>query len=223
MRSIKHVRDIILSRSLRSGDCFVWNGAVNAGGYGLLWLAPEISRFVHRLVWTAEYGPIPAGLVVCHACDNPPCVEIAHLWLGTPADNSYDRHAKGRTRVPRGESHGSTRISLTQAIQIRGSTEFVALRSRTPFWLADSASAARVCATCAKVSLGAGSSVQPRRGHAGHIAGLSNVDNDLPLCFARTGPRSRAGRILVPVRPAPRSCSPRTAVDAGLSRYRDPG
>lgn len=59
----------------------------------------------HRYAWTMANGPIPAGLVVCHACDNPPCINVEHLWLGTPSQNTLDRHAKGRDAT--GDRNGS--------------------------------------------------------------------------------------------------------------------
>lgn len=54
--------------------------------------------YEHRWVWEQVHGPIPEGMVVMHTCDNPPCVNIEHLRLGTHADNQHDKMAKGRYR-----------------------------------------------------------------------------------------------------------------------------
>jgi hypothetical protein len=51
----------------------------------------------HRVAWTLANGPIPAGMHVLHTCDNPPCCNPGHLWLGTQADNMADMARKGRT------------------------------------------------------------------------------------------------------------------------------
>ncbi len=56
--------------------------------------------YAHRWAWTEAYGSIPAGLCVCHACDNRACINVAHLFLGSPADNTRDMVAKGRARGP---------------------------------------------------------------------------------------------------------------------------
>jgi hypothetical protein len=72
----------------------------------------------HRVAWELTYGPIPAGLYVCHHCDNPPCCNPAHLFLATNAGNAQDMSRKGRAfaqrypeRATRGER--SARATLT--------------------------------------------------------------------------------------------------------------
>jgi hypothetical protein len=75
--------------------CLEWTGSRLPRGYGHLKAAGK-DRYAHRLTWELAHGPIPDGMYVCHTCDNPPCCEITHLWLGTPTDNAADRDAKGR-------------------------------------------------------------------------------------------------------------------------------
>lgn len=80
--------------------CWVWTGAVRYNGYGHIRIRTGISQAVwratHRIAWELTCGPIPEGLEVCHRCDNPLCVRLDHLFLGTHADNMTDCRAKGR-------------------------------------------------------------------------------------------------------------------------------
>lgn len=80
----------------KTGDCWVWTAATNPKGYGQFYV--EGMRLAHRVSWILAHGPIPDDLCVLHRCDHPPCVNPAHLFLGTYADNNHDRDAKGRQR-----------------------------------------------------------------------------------------------------------------------------
>lgn len=88
----------IAERSVRIGDCLVWTGAMTTDGYGRLKVNGRMER-THRAAWVAHHGPIPSETpLVLHRCDNPPCSEISHLFLGTTQDNVTDKMEKGRHR-----------------------------------------------------------------------------------------------------------------------------
>jgi hypothetical protein len=75
--------------------CWLWLGSVSSGGYGQLKIGGKLHR-AHRLAWIVFRGPIPAGMMVCHRCDVPLCVNPDHLFVGTARDNFRDCLAKGR-------------------------------------------------------------------------------------------------------------------------------
>lgn len=73
----------------------------------------------HRVAWESANGPIPGGLRVLHRCDNPPCCNPAHLFLGTAAENADDMVQKGRQHHPIGELHPSHKLTAQQVVAIR--------------------------------------------------------------------------------------------------------
>jgi len=83
--------------------CFEWTGSKEQHGYGRFW-SNERRKVVpaHHMAWRLEHGVFPPdGLFLCHRCDNPPCVNPAHLFVGTASDNMQDCVAKGRYQKKR--------------------------------------------------------------------------------------------------------------------------
>jgi hypothetical protein len=85
-------------------ECWEWRASTNSYGYGKFGIVGRVLG-AHRIAWELSHGPVPEGQCVLHRCDNPPCCNPAHLFLGTQADNMRDCKAKGRN--PHGERHGS--------------------------------------------------------------------------------------------------------------------
>lgn len=90
------------ARVEKTDDCWLWTGRQNAKGYGRVFTYSRRAgrtcreEMAHRVSYQLAYGPIPDGLLVCHRCDNPPCIRPNHLFVGTNLDNVYDARAKLR-------------------------------------------------------------------------------------------------------------------------------
>lgn len=98
----------------KGGDCWVWKRAIHTYGYGVFHLSKERGCALvsaHRYSWELAHGPIVDGLFVLHKCDNPPCVNPNHLFLGTQKINVRDAALKGRIHT--------TKLSKEKAEAIR--------------------------------------------------------------------------------------------------------
>jgi len=80
-------------------DCIEFDGPRNRDGYGQYGTEPHRGRLAHRIAWRETNGPIPEGMVVMHICDNPACINLDHLRLGTQGENIADRDRKRRRHV----------------------------------------------------------------------------------------------------------------------------
>lgn len=103
---------------LDSSGCLLWVSGKNDRGYGYLYINKK-QILAHRYVWQRYKGPIPKGIGVLHKCDTPACVNLDHLFLGTQADNNYDRERKGRGVYLKGEEHGRAKLTNNEVIEIR--------------------------------------------------------------------------------------------------------
>lgn len=101
---------------IKTPTCWLWGASLKPNGYGQFSIKRK-QRLSHRVAWELTHGPIPDGIMVCHSCDNPRCVNPDHLFLGTHSANMIDRAAKGRANLPRGQKHG---LSLHPERRVRG-------------------------------------------------------------------------------------------------------
>ena len=97
-------------------ECWEWTRERNWKGYGVMRSGKQF-RLAHRFAYEFAVGPIPAGMMVCHRCDNPACVRPGHLFLGTARDNYQDSKRKGRNL--HGETHPRSKLTAEQVSEIR--------------------------------------------------------------------------------------------------------
>lgn len=116
-------------------ECWAWTASTDEDGYGVVRFTvrgKDTPFRAHRISYFIATGIDPAENLVCHKCDNPPCCNPAHLFLGTHGDNARDRTGKRRgsigsnhyfhlrpESVPRGENHGMAKLTEAQVLEIR--------------------------------------------------------------------------------------------------------
>lgn len=98
-RSRRSVEDRFIEKIIKlPSGCWEWTGATVPFGYGVFQLGRGVGvTRSHRFAYELWVGPIPEGMFVCHTCDNPPCCNPEHLFLGSNGDNMKDMHAKNRS------------------------------------------------------------------------------------------------------------------------------
>jgi len=116
---------LLAHRSVTAGGCWEWTKGRSRNGYGVVSIGARQQRYAHRLAYALFVGPIPEEREVCHRCDNPPCFNAVHLFVGTHHDNMLDAAAKGIMRFPRATGLHANRcvLSIDQVHDIRSSRE----------------------------------------------------------------------------------------------------
>jgi hypothetical protein len=114
----RHTPESLLALGRRDGDCIVWTRGVTDCGYGRVEHEGR-SFIVSRLIYELLHGPVPAILHVCHRCDNPPCFNPDHLFVGTALDNIQDSIRKGRKNQVKGERVHTAKVTAEQVVEMR--------------------------------------------------------------------------------------------------------
>ncbi|QJY46670.1 HNH endonuclease [Pseudonocardia broussonetiae] len=110
----------LAAKSERRGECLIYAPNWKSADHRKLILASGRWVGAHVLAWElANERSVPSGLFVCHKCDTPPCIEPAHLFLGTPRDNNEDRDRKGRKVIVRGTKSSRWKLTEHQVQQVR--------------------------------------------------------------------------------------------------------
>lgn len=106
------------SKFVRTKGCWLWTASTDYDGYGYFQLNRKAEK-AHRVAYSLYVGIIPMGLIVCHSCHNPSCVNPEHLYIGSYSDNAIDRRSIGRdhnankTHCKRGHEYTEANTHVT--------------------------------------------------------------------------------------------------------------
>jgi len=118
-RARKSLAELFWARVCKvDGDgCWEWQGCVDENGYATMNNPAFSSRKCSRIAYFLHYGEFDKSLNVLHTCDNPRCVRIDHLYLGTQKRNGEDM--KARKRSSWGSRNGQSKLTDAQVLEIR--------------------------------------------------------------------------------------------------------
>lgn len=111
---LSNIMSIFYKIEKSDNGCWKWTGRTDKSGYGRI-----NNASTHRLSYEIYVGEIKEGMSVCHKCDNPPCVNPDHLFLGTAKENTRDMIKKGRCNPPHGSRMWKSKLTEKDIVEIR--------------------------------------------------------------------------------------------------------
>lgn len=125
-------KKLLESIKLNENGCWIWQKSKHKQGYGNFPYKRKVI-LAHRASWMLFKGNLDKDILVCHSCDNPPCCNPDHLFLGTDKDNSIDAWSKGRIPRSKGENHYFSKYTEKDVLKIRE----LSLKGYTQYKLAE--------------------------------------------------------------------------------------